>query len=433
VSLRRVLVTSSLLLSAFGLVGACSSDSGPDDEGSGNQGAGGSSKGGSDSGGAPNGEGGTAAQGVGGTGGSLGGSGGKGGSTSDAGSDGEGGEQACATTRQEAKLAPANLLFVIDKSGSMNCNPPEGDEALNARCANFPVKEDPSLPSKWEVTTEALSNALDTLALQPNVRVGMNLFPRDSSCSVEPAPNVDVAALDTAQRTDIGDLLGDTTPSGETPIAGATILSYAHLSEALRAGDLDGNVFVVLLTDGAETCKESELPKLLAEDVPNARLFNIRTFVIGAPGSENARSLLSQMAFVGGTASSADCNHSDAQPDEGDCHFDMTTSADFAADLDAALQEISRTKVLSCEFEVPENPDGGGVDLNKVNVTFQPGDGELEEIPKDTSAECDEAAGWQYSADASKIVLCGDVCDRVQDDAEGQVRIVLGCPTIEVK
>lgn len=432
-SLRRVLVTSSLLLSAFGLVGACSSDSGPDDEGSGNQGAGGSSKGGSDSGGAPNGEGGTAAQGVGGTGGSLGGSGGKGGSTSDAGSDGEGGEQACATTRQEAKLAPANLLFVIDKSGSMNCNPPEGDEALNARCANFPVKEDPSLPSKWEVTTEALSNALDTLALQPNVRVGMNLFPRDSSCSVEPAPNVDVAALDTAQRTDIGDLLGDTTPSGETPIAGATILSYAHLSEALRAGDLDGNVFVVLLTDGAETCKESELPKLLAEDVPNARLFNIRTFVIGAPGSENARSLLSQMAFVGGTASSADCNHSDAQPDEGDCHFDMTTSADFAADLDAALQEISRTKVLSCEFEVPENPDGGGVDLNKVNVTFQPGDGELEEIPKDTSAECDEAAGWQYSADASKIVLCGDVCDRVQDDAEGQVRIVLGCPTIEVK
>jgi hypothetical protein len=421
------------LLSAFGLVGACSSDSGPDDEGSGNQGAGGSSKGGSDSGGAPNGEGGTAAQGVGGTGGSLGGSGGKGGSTSDAGSDGEGGEQACATTRQEAKLAPANLLFVIDKSGSMNCNPPEGDEALNARCANFPVKEDPSLPSKWEVTTEALSNALDTLALQPNVRVGMNLFPRDSSCRVESTPNVDVAALDTAQRTDIGDLLSETTPAGETPIAGATILSYAHLSEALRAGDLDGNVFVVLLTDGAETCKESELPKLLAEDVPNARLFNIRTFVIGAPGSENARSLLSQMAFVGGTASSANCNHSDAQPDEGDCHFDMTTSADFAADLDAALQEISRTKVLSCEFEVPENPDGGGVDLNKVNVTFQPSDGELEEIPKDTSAACDEAAGWQYSADASKIVLCGDVCDRVQDDAEGQVRIVLGCPTIEVR
>lgn len=432
-SLRRVLVIASLLLSASGLMGACSSDSGTDDEGSGNQGAGGSGNGGSEGGGAPNGEGGAAAQGKGGSGGSLGGSAGKGGSTSDAGADGEGGEQACATTRQEAKLAPANLLFVIDKSGSMNCNPPEGDSELNERCANFPVKEDPSLPSKWEVTTEALSNALDTLALQPNVRVGMSLFPRDSSCSVDADPNVSVAALDSAQRSEIGDLLSDTTPAGETPIAGATILSYAHLSEALREGDLDGNIFVVLLTDGAETCKESELPKLLEEDVPNARLFNIRTFVIGAPGSESARSLLSRMAYAGGTASSSNCNRSDAEPDEGDCHFDMTTSVDFAADLNAALQEISRTKVLACEFEIPENPDGGGVDLNKVNVTFQPGGGEVEEIVKDTSAECDEANGWQYSEDRSKIVLCGEVCDRVQDDAEGQVRIVLGCPTIEVK
>jgi hypothetical protein len=270
--------------------------------------------------------------------------------------------------------------------------------------------------------------------LQPNVRVGMNLFPRDSSCAVEATPNVDVAALDSTQRDALGEVLDEALPSGETPIAGATILSYAHLSEALRAGELDGNIFVVLLTDGAETCKESELPKLLADDVPNARLFNIRTFVIGAPGSENARSLLSQMAFAGGTAQSAGCNHSDGQPDEGDCHFDMTTSADFAADLDAALQEISRTKVLSCEFEVPENPDGGGVDLGKVNVAFQPGGGGMvEEIPKDTSAECDEAAGWQYSDDSSKIVLCGEVCDRVQADAEGQVRIVLGCPTIEVR
>jgi Mg-chelatase subunit ChlD len=429
-----VLTAACLWVSASGLVGACSSEEGSGDEGS-NAGSSGSSKGGSTSGGSQN-EGGAAAESgaSSSTGGSLGGTGGKGGSTSDAGNDGEGGEVACATTREEAKLAPANLLFVIDKSGSMNCNPPEGDEALNARCANFPVKEDPSLPSKWEVTTDALSNALDTLSMQPNVRVGMNLFPRDSSCAVEAEPNVDVAALDSTQRTDLGAVLDETTPAGETPIAGATILSYAHLSEALREGELDGNIFVVLLTDGAETCKESELPKLLAEDVPNARLFNIRTFVIGAPGSENARSLLSQMAFAGGTARSGGCNHSDAQPDEGDCHFDMTTSADFAADLDAALQEISRTKVLSCEFEVPENPDGGGVDLAKVNVTFQPGDGGMvEEIVKDTSAECDEAAGWQYSDDSSKIVLCGEVCDRVQADAEGQVRIVLGCPTIEVK
>ena len=102
--------------------------------------------------------------------------------------------------------------------------------------------------------------------------------------------------------------------------------------------------------------------------MPNARLFNIRTFVIGAPGSEEARGLLSQMAFEGGTASSPDCDHSGDRADEGDCHFDMTKTQNFAADLAAALAAISRTKVLSCEYDVPTNPDGGGDDLPKVNT-----------------------------------------------------------------
>jgi hypothetical protein len=391
-------------------------------------------------GGGKGGRGGSAGRG---TGGTLGGTGGTVGGTSSGGSSGEGGAAGddtpgaggvamCAATSQAARLTPANLLFVIDKSGSMNCNPPEGDEALNAMCANFPRKEDPSRPSKWEVASGALAGALDTLAGQSNIRVGLTLFPLADECGVSAEPAVSIGKLDTSQRGDIADVLDGVAPSGETPIAGATILSYQHLSEAIRARDLAGNTFVVLLTDGAETCKQSELPKLLAMDVPNARLFNIRTFVIGAPGSEAARSLLSQIAWEGGTATAADCNHSDAEPDEGDCHFDMTTSEDFAADLNAALQKISRTKVLSCEFEVPTNPDGGGVDRNKVNVSFKPGDGDTETIKLDNTAACAEADGWQYSEDGSKIVLCGPVCDRVQADPEGEVKISLGCPTIKV-
>jgi len=222
-------------------------------------------------------------------------------------------------------------------------------------------------------------------------------------------------------------------PEGETPIVGATILGYKYLSEAIRAGDVVGNHFVVLLTDGAETCARNLLGDLVARDVPNARLWNIRTFVIGAPGSEQARSLLSEIAWQGGTASSSRCSHGGSNKDVGDCHFDMTESSDLAADLDAALQAISRTKVLSCEYTVPENPDGGGVNLDKVNVTFTPGGGRPERIPKDDTGECDAVDGWQYSADFSKIVLCGDVCDRVQADSSGTVSIELGCPTVIVR
>jgi hypothetical protein len=106
----------------------------------------------------------------------------------------------------------------------------------------------------------------------------------------------------------------------------------------------------------------------------------------------------------------------------------MTVSVDLAADLDAALQAISRTTVLTCEFDVPENPDGGGVDYNKVNVTFTPGGGDAERILQ-TDGDCDVDDGWQYSEDYAKIILCGDTCTRVQADPEGEVSIELGCPT----
>jgi hypothetical protein len=110
----------------------------------------------------------------------------------------------------------------------------------------------------------------------------------------------------------------------------------------------------------------------------------------------------------------------------------MTSSQDFAKDLNAALQKISHDKVLSCEFDVPTNPDGGGVDRSKVNVTFKPGSGKEETIKLDDTASCEQADGWQYSEDGSKIELCGAACERVESDPDGEVRIALGCPTIKV-
>jgi hypothetical protein len=433
-----------MTVSVAALIGACSSNG--DDKPAG--GTGGSSASGTGGTSATAGSGGSAGTGtLGGSGGTLG-VGGSGGSSAagsggtsepgggaageDAGAPGAGGVQSCAETNEAAKLVPANLLFLIDKSGSMNCNPPEGDAAVNARCAEFPVQEDPNTPSKWDVASAALVSALDTLAGQSNVSAGLTLFPQSNTCGVSADPVVELAKLDASQKSAMSDELEGVSPSGETPIAGATILAYQHLADALRAGKLRGNTFVVLMTDGAETCKQSELPKLLATDVPHARDFDIRTFVIGAPGSESARSLLSQLAGEGGTPTSASSDHTDTTPDVGDCHFDMTTSQDFAKDLNAALQKISRNAVLTCDYDVPTNPNGGGVDRNKVNVSFKPGSGKTETIKLDDTASCDEANGWQYSEDGSKIVLCGEACDRVQGDPDGEVRIQLGCPTIRV-
>ena len=428
----RWIMVVSLAASAAWSSGACGG-SGEEATGSGGKG----NRGGNGGSGNTSGRGG--ASGFGGTGVS----GAAGGTSDPGGAGGEGGEhgETCAASTQEAELTPANLLFVLDKSGSMNCNPPEGDEALNARCANFPIKENPSELSKWEVTSVALGDALDSIAMQSNVRAGLMLFPvperaesgassHEESCWVDGVADVEVGGLDAAGRSELADVLDAVTPAGETPIVGATILGYKYLSDAILAGDVEGNHFVVLLTDGAETCEPGLLQELVDVYVPRARLWNIRTFVIGAPGSEQARSLLSEIAFEGGTATSSACRHGGSAPDVGDCHFDMTESANLARDLALALEEISRTTVLSCEFEVPENPDGGGVNLDEVNVTFTPGSGRRERIPKNDSGDCDAVEGWQYTPDFSKIVLCGDVCDRVQADSEGKVSIELGCPTI---
>jgi len=439
--MRRLTLIGGATLGVAMMVGACSGEAEVVKPGTGGSGGKGGSAGSSASGGkAGAATGGSSA--TGGSGGNSGGSGGKGGSSGgaageggDAGEIGAGGMEACATEMQEAKLTPANLLFVFDKSGSMECNPPEGDPVLGAMCENFPRKEDPTLDSKWEVTRDALAVALDTLSMQANISAGLSLFPKgtaSNSCVVEEEPEVLVATLDAAQRGEMQTVLDAVVPGGLTPIAGATILSYSHLSKAIRARELEGNTFVVLLTDGAETCADSYLTQLVEEDVPNARLFNIRTFVIGAPGSEGARRLLSRIAFEGGTASSAACDHDNAQADVGDCHLDMTTSTDFAADLNDALLAISRTKSLTCEFNVPTNPSGGGVNLDEVNVTFRPGGGgDPENILNDPDDACADADGWQYSPDRTKIILCGPSCDRVQADPEGQVSIVLGCPTIK--
>jgi hypothetical protein len=339
--------------------------------------------------------------------------------------DGGGGQSfnpdaGCATADFSGKLIPANLLFVIDRSGSMNCNLPP--TTSSADCEKYPVKADPSQPSKWELTEAALENAITELEQSPNVSAGVSMFPvAGSDCNVQPngVPNVAVAKLDATQAQKMDNFLGQVSPGGDTPLAGATILSYAYL----QSQHLPGNSFVVLLTDGYETCSPGSLPNLLNQDVPNALKIGIRTFAIGVPGSENSRALLSQVAWLGGTPRDPNCDHSGSQVDVGDCHFDMTTSQNFATDLANALKAISGT-VLTCEFDLPK-PDGGAVDPNKVNVTVN---GQL--VQQDNKP-CGQAQGWQYNANKTKIELCGTPCTQVEQQS-APVKIVLGCPTGEI-
>lgn len=328
---------------------------------------------------------------------------------------------ACAASTVAATLIPANILFVIDRSGSMNCNPPPLQST--PQCEQNPVPKFPDQPSKWQIVRDALKNAIANMT--PTTRVGISYFNTDDYCGVSQLPPVTLAPLDANQLAALDASIDGVTPKGATPIIGGTTLGYAHLYYDDKT---EGNDFVVLLTDGAETCAPSQKDNMINQTVPDATAVNIRTFVIGAPGSEPARAFLSQIAWAGGTARDMNCTHASMPDDVGDCHFDMTDpNLNFATALNDALKQISG-QALTCEFDVPPAV-GGDIDYNQVNVSFTPSNGMTQSILQD-NLPCDSGSnGWQYNVDKTKIVLCGNACGMVKADAQGSISIALGCAT----
>ena len=378
-----------------------------------------------------------ASSGIGGSdGGGIGFDGGTGASgagvVADGGLDGD----VCAASVYTADPVPAAMLFLVDRTGSMNCNAPPIQTSAN--CEVNPQKVDQNEPSKWEITRDALTAAFQGLeSSTPLPSIGVAYFNSDNYCGFPTAPDVDILALSGDAQTDqqLADLLTSltaVTPQGSTPIIGTMMGAYNYLHQ--NADSFEGNRFVVLLTDGAETCDPDSM-SFLVQKAQEAQWTGVRSFVLGAPGSEGARAFLSQIAFNGGTPSAPNCDHSGSPADAGDCHMDMTLpNMDFATELAANLQAIS-AEALSCIFDVPQ-PDPGDppVDPTKVNVVYTPPNGPEEYFPQDYSTSCDDPnnQGWQYIDNNTKIQLCGAACDAVKNNPGATISIELGCQTVEI-
>jgi hypothetical protein len=153
---------------------------------------------------------------------------------------------------------------------------------------------------------------------------------------------------------------------------------------------------------------------------------DIRTFVIGSPGSEEARDELSEMARAGGT-NRPDCAPAGAEY----CHFDMTTAPDFTSALNSALGEIADA-TLACDYSVPTPPGRFSLDLEQVSVVLESNGSTLREFAPAATGVCD--SGWQYSGDKKTIHLCQSTCDELEsalrDDPSIAVRVKVGCSVV---
>lgn len=302
--------------------------------------------------------------------------------------------------------------------------------------------------SKWSVTRDALREVIATLPATtavgvlyyPNMPTGPSLIGRELSSCVDVDARLPIELLGEAssvQRQLIDDSLTRTRPNGSTPTHDA----YEHaLSSGLAPSTLPGERYLLMITDGAPTlslgCLGPGVPQSpqptqpIIDEILRARLeHDIRTFLIGSPGSEDngaggdMRPWLSNAAVLGGTATPG-CSAEGPNY----CHVDLVEVSDFATALRARLGDIAG-QIVSCSFELPPPPAGETIDTSQINVIYSPGSGgEALLVGQNTDSNCTH--GWHLTG--TSLQLCGLTCERVRRDSGAKLELLLGCETRKI-
>ncbi|HEX6240418.1 MAG TPA: hypothetical protein VFZ61_05975 [Polyangiales bacterium] len=315
----------------------------------------------------------------------------------------------CEDYSVEVDAAIANVLIVLDRSGSMR------DLLVN----------------RWDPSVAAIEQL--TASLPPDMRLGLATFPGD--CNALPSVN---EQLDCVARQ--GSLLGDLScepgqikvapglgtasaihdqlqamaPTGATPTAAS--LRAAHMALKGMASATSAEV-VLLVTDGAPNCsagnqgglgsvgigigtaasgQAAAIPQTVMQ-IEAMAADGIKTYVLGYDTQTDPalKQALDRMAQAGGTG---DQQHH---------------SVDGQATLLAALQATA-AKTASCELMLKSRV----VDPWKVRVTL---DGKPLTV--------DTADGYKLDTDGDNLTLLGSTCRAVQESASKHVlRVEAVCP-----
>lgn len=350
----------------------------------------------------------------------------------------------CTGWSREGEPLPATLQLVVDTSGSMTDSPPGDDDR-----------------SKWDITRSALEEAVAALPAStnlgvlfyPNKNVTSNGHtPGDVDACIKIDASIPIAPLgktDSKQRSAFEDGIAQASIESYT----ATHDAYTYALEELLVPFEGPNKFVLLITDGAPTINlgctwpgEEELSGGLwdgagsydgdtdpiIESIGKAQKSGIRTYLIGAPGSEKSvesgtdkRPWLSEAAIAGGTAAPG-CTIDG--PDY--CHFDMTQETDFSESLVSALQDIRGQIIDSCTFALPTPPTGVTISPELTQVIVEWGNGSSSLIHADKNGDCSD--GWEYNEDDETISLCTKTCQEIKADTHARLFFSFGCKPDEI-
>lgn len=359
----------------------------------------------------------------------------------------------------EGHLEPAAIMFVLDRSASM-----QGMKWSAATRAIADVLDDPLFNSASVGLYSAPNGTLDG----PMCISGMKV-----ACSAPTYPQIRLTrvgsddSLSTGSlRWQVRDWLERNEPNGGVGDATPLYAALRGASDELLAWKPVGGIgrrIMVIITDGTVSCAsinggpikglvdcnlcyDWEHPQNLI-DVIEANNKNerkpIETFVIGVPGSDiydprgcNAPKYqtllaLSAMAFVGSPKNvPADCDGrvfdlAGARPNK-PCHFDLSKSSFNVDALETAIGSV-RGKLLACKLDLPKVWDGTTVDRDHVTVEYTI-EGKKSQVArrKDKASTCEQKGCWDYTTD-DRVELMGKACTDVRAALGVKIVVQVGC------
>ena len=341
----------------------------------------------------------------------------------------------CGADTATAQIKKANMLIVLDKSGSMTA--PLGSTTL------------------WDATKTALTGALQ--AVQGIVSFGLVLFPDkdvpfecplDVCCQTTSGNMADVPVADgTLTVPQIIETLNTTAPGGGTPIAAGLTRALEYYTTGTGAA-LDGDKFVMLVTDGGPNCNSGLTcesmsctmnldlrqgctpsgpnccagePRMCLDDaavlaqIEALSAAGIATFVVGIPGTENYASYLDTFATAGGRAQVG-----------GATQYYAVSESGGVAGLESVFTDITTQLINSCDVQLSRVPPN----LQDVNVAVN-----CEVLPRATFADSGASpvsGDWDLDTATSPptVRLLGSTCDYITQTGAERIDVLFGCPTI---
>ncbi len=308
----------------------------------------------------------------------------------------------CTPGKFDFEAATAQLMFVIDRSGSMALT-------LDGKITSFG-------PTRWDVLRDALAQTIEPI--EGTLAMGAKFYPEVTSddSTPEEACRTDVGVAIAPTRNNASTILGvfrSTSPGGGTPTAEAVRLAAQYITTTrgiARAivlatdgapncnGDLDALhcTCTAVDTDGGSLCGSVDDGKFACLDDKRAiatiqGIFDnqrVPVYVIGIGGTERAEfvQVLGDMAVAGGRPRPTTPRYYSVQT---------------PSEMSAALATI-QASIAKCTYLTPSAPD----DPSAISVEI---DGAA--IPRDTS----HASGWDWLDQAyGTLQFFGPACAAAQ-------------------